>query len=176
VQIAADMLGVAPDDPRPLTVTGGLPYHGGPGSNYPTHAIATMMKKLREKPGTKGLVSGLGWYATKHSIGIYSTEPNEGPWLRDDPHAYQAQLDAMPHPELVAHPSGAGTIETYTVVHDRDGAPAAGLVIGRLDDGRRFLANTPADRSLLESLMSAEGVGRTGRVSAGEPTNVFIPS
>jgi acetyl-CoA C-acetyltransferase len=172
VQIAADMLGVADDDPRPLTVTGGLPYHGGPGSNYPTHAIATMMAKLREKPGTKGLVSGLGWYATKHSIGIYSTEPSPRPWIREDMHTYQEKLDAMPHPEIVTQPSGRGTIETYTVLHDRDGVPTTGIIIGRLDDGRRFLAKTPEDRTLLEGLMREEGVGRRGTVSHNG-TNVF---
>ena len=52
MQIGADMLGIPVDDPRPLTVTGGLPYHGGPGNNYSTHAIARMVERLRAKPGT----------------------------------------------------------------------------------------------------------------------------
>jgi acetyl-CoA C-acetyltransferase len=131
------------------------------------------MATLREKPGTTGLVTGLGWYATKHSMGIYSTEPGAQPWRREDPHTGQGVLDAMVHPVLVAKPDGAGTIETYTVVHDRDGAPETGIVIGRLDDGRRFLANTPPDRTLLESLMQEEAIGRRGRVTAGDPVNRF---
>ena len=40
------------DDPRGLTVTGGLPYAGGPGNNYAMHSIAVMMEKLRARPGT----------------------------------------------------------------------------------------------------------------------------
>ena len=32
--------GISPLDARGLTVTGGLPYHGGPGSGYLVHAIA----------------------------------------------------------------------------------------------------------------------------------------
>ncbi len=175
VQLNRDMLGVAESDRRPLTVTGGLPYHGGPGSNYSMHAVATMMNRLRAARGQKGLVSALGWYATKHSIGIYATEPNPKPWVREDPQAYQAALDAMPHPALVTEPRGRGTIETYTVMHDRDGQPVKGIVIGRLADGRRFLANTPEDRQILESLMVNEAVGRAGTVAPGEGANRFDP-
>lgn len=54
---------------------------------------------------------------------------------------------------------GAPTIETYTVLYDRDGAPLRGPVIGRLDDGRRFLAGTPDDRGVREGLVPREGVG-----------------
>jgi len=175
VQIGRDMLGIPVDDPRSLTVTGGLPYHGGPGNNYTMHAIATMMDKLRARPGSKGLVTGLGWYATKHSVGVYSAAPKEGPFRREDPHAYQAVIDGEPHPELVREPQGTGTIETYTVLHDRDGAPVRGVIIGRLPDGRRFLANTPADRDVLESLMEREGIGRSGSVSSVDGVNTFVP-
>jgi acetyl-CoA C-acetyltransferase len=175
VQIARDMLGIRDDDPRPLTVTGGLAYHGGPGNNYTMHAIATMMAKLRAHPGSRGLVTGLGWYATKHSIGIYATEPNPIPFAREDPVSYQAALDREAHPQLVLEPSGRGAIETYTVVHDREGQPMRGIVIGRVQDGRRFIANTPGDRSLLESLMTQEGVGRFGEVSSRDGSNEFVP-
>ena len=45
-----------PDDPRPLTLTGGLPYHGGPGSNYVTHALANTLDWLRA--GRRGIRAG----------------------------------------------------------------------------------------------------------------------
>jgi acetyl-CoA C-acetyltransferase len=134
-----------------------------------------MMDKLRAAPGTKGLVTGLGWYVTKHSLGIYSAAPPTRPWQREEPAAYQAELDATLHPALALSPQGRGTIETYTVLHDRDGAPIRGIVIGRLVDGQRFLANTPDDRVVLEALMSNEGVGRTGSVSSSDGSNRFVP-
>ncbi len=176
VQIARAMLGVSEGDARPLTVTGGLPYHGGPGNNYTMHGIATMMGKVREAPGTIGLVTGLGWYITKHSVGIYSTAPKAGPWMREDPKRYQTELDDMPHPELVVAPSGAGRIETYTVLHDRDGQPTQAIIIGRLSDDRRFIANTPADRSIFEALMAREAIGTTGTVSSSGGINTFRPN
>jgi acetyl-CoA C-acetyltransferase len=176
VQIGRDMLGLAPDDRRPLTVTGGLPYHGGPGNNYSMHAIATMMAKLRERPGTSAMVTALGWYVTKHSAGVYSTTPpSGGEWRGSDGRTDQSIIDALVHPALECEPRGAATIETYTVLHDRTGAPMRGIVIGRLASGSRFLANTPDDRVLLEGLMSQEGVGQRGRVASKDGMNQFAP-
>ncbi|HEX7409576.1 MAG TPA: acetyl-CoA acetyltransferase [Candidatus Binatia bacterium] len=175
VQIGRDMLGIAADDLRDLTVTGGLPYHGGPGNNYTMHGIATMLRKLRAAPGTKGLVTGLGWYMTKHAVGIYSTETKPGPWIRQEPATYQAEIDRAPHPELVTEPSGRAQIETYTVLYGREGQPTKGIVIGRLADGRRFLANTAEDRAVLEALTAHEAVGTAGVVSSGNGLNRFDP-
>ena len=72
LHFACDALGIAPTDPRGLTVTGGLPYHGGPASGYLTHSIAAMVERLRADPGALGLVSGVGMHMTKHVFGVYS--------------------------------------------------------------------------------------------------------
>jgi acetyl-CoA C-acetyltransferase len=173
VETARDMLGIPASDERSLTVTGGLPYAGGPGSNYTTHAIATMLGRLRADPGALGLVTALGWYITKHAVGIYGAEPPPNGWRRAEPYD-DAAAPATDAPALAETPSGAGTIETYTVMHERDGTPVRGLVIGRLAaDGRRFLANTPPDREVLEGLMGTEGVGRRGHVCTVDGTNRF---
>ena len=176
VQISRDMLGIIENDPRHLTLTGGLPYHGGPGNNYAMHAIAAMVDKLRNNPGKKGLVTANGWYITKHSIGIYGTEPNIKPWCREAPSSYQAGIDAQPHPEVVGTPSGTGIVETYTVIYDRDNEPNQGIVIGRLKDGRRFLANTPQDRTLLENLTTRDTIGIAGHIRRQKNLNIFSPA
>lgn len=175
VQLAQDALGIAPDDARPLTVTGGLPYFGGPGSNYTMHSIATMVELLRQDQERVGLVTGLGWYATKHAVGVYGRRPPSGTWERTDPALDQTELDRLPRPELVDAADGPATVETYTVVYDRDGKPERGIVIGRLDDGRRFIANTPSDLGLLESMTVSEFVGERGTVrhNASTNTNMF---
>jgi acetyl-CoA C-acetyltransferase len=170
-QIAAEMLGLGLDDPRPLTVTGGLPYHGGPGNNYSTHAIATMVEKLRARPGTSALVSAVGWYLTKHSVGVYSSAPPPHPRLRDDPHEYQEIVDRQPGPPLVSQPSGLGTVETYSVVHDRDGRPSMGIVVARLADGGRCWANV-SDPVVLERIEQTEFIGAQGQLRHHEPTGV----
>lgn len=177
VQIARDMLGIPPGDQRPLTVTGGLPYFGGPGNNYVTHSIAAMVETLRAGRGKLGLVTANGWYVTKHSTGIYSTDPPKNAWQRTDPGIDQARIDAEPHPAFAGTPSGDATVETCTVLFDRDGAPERGIVIGRLTDGIRFIANTPNDRRTLEAMTKHEMVGSNGKVGPGEAgANVFTPS
>ena len=176
VQIARDMLGIAADDSRSLTVTGGLPYHGGPGNNYSMHAIATMMARLRAAPGTIGLVSALGWYMTKHAIGVYSAAPPDRPWRREGFATDQGAIDPLPGPVLALAPQGRGYIETYTVIHDREGTPVRAIIIGRLADGRRFLANTPESRAVFEALMSCEAIGTWGSVSTRDGMNCFQPT
>jgi len=166
VQLAMGALNVADDDPRPLTVTGGLAAFGGPGNAYSLHAIASMLERVRAS-GRRGMVTALGWYVTKHAIGVYGPEPGPTSWAEPRP-SLQPTLDAMPPPELVERPEGPATIETYTIVHDRSGAPERGLVIGRLADGRRFLAVVDGDRAVLEQLEAREGVGRSGRVRPGD--------
>jgi acetyl-CoA C-acetyltransferase len=174
VQIACDELGIAHDDPRELTVTGGLPYFGGPGNNYVMHSIATMMDKLRADPGSFGLLNANGWFVTKHSLGIYSTTPPTQAWQREDPADYQADILAQERPAFTETPSGRGSIETYTVLHDRQGL-VRGLVIGRLEQGTRFLAETPADTETLQAMMTQEMLGRAGTVSSVDGKNLFVP-
>ncbi|MBX3027890.1 acetyl-CoA acetyltransferase [bacterium] len=176
VQIAADMLGIGLDDPRPLTVTGALPYHGGPGNNYVTHSVATMVDRLRGAPGRRGLVTGVGWYLTKHAVGIYQSSPPSHAFERIDPASYQRRVDAEPHPELALAADGPATVETYTVTHDRDGNPALGIIVARLADGRRCWANL-TDADVLARIEREELIGVRGQVRHHSPThtNVFEP-
>lgn len=172
VEIGRDELGIPEDDPRPLTVTGGLPYHGGPANNYVSHSIATMAQKLRQDSGSYGLCTGLGWYITKHAIGIYSTRPVEKDWQRIEPDQLQAEVDALPSVEVELEPSGPGTVESYTVIHGREGAEKA-VVVGRLETGKRFMAHTRDDSGLWEWMKTEEMVGRRGTVESGGATNQF---
>jgi len=179
VQMGLDALGLRPDDPRPLTVTGGLPYAGGPGNNYVMHSVAATVQRLRESPGDYALVTGLGWFATKHSAGVYSSRPPTSDWRRTDPTVDQRELDEMESPPFVDEAEGDATIETYTVIFNREGEPEQGIVIGRLkgDSGARFFANTPPDRELMLAMTREEFAGRAGRVTADEGTgrNLFEP-
>lgn len=175
VEIACDEMGIALDDARGLTVTGGLPYFGGPGNNYVTHSIAEMMNKVRQKPGSKGLVTANGNYVTKQSTGIYSTTAPDELFAPKDPKFYQAEIDEDKGPEVVEDASGAASIETYTVIHDRKG-PSYSILFGRLEDGRRFIANTPDDPALLRDMTEHDYVGAAGHVTATASGNVFRPA
>lgn len=167
VEVAADEIGLAHDDPRGLTLTGGLPYFGGPGNNYSTHGIAEVIARCRANPGAYGFVFANGGFLTKHSFGVWSTEPKD--FARADPASYQAEIDAMPSPPLTEKPEGEGTVETYTVIHAK-GVPAFAIVIGRLDaDGSRFLAQiheNPGD------LIDVPVIGRKLHVKPTDTVNI----
>jgi acetyl-CoA C-acetyltransferase len=153
-----DGLSLAPDDPRGLTVTGGLPFFGGPGNDYSMHAIAETVQRARANPGTFGFVGANGGVMGKYSAGVYSTAP--APWRPGRSADLQAEVDAPPAPAQARHADGWATIETYTVSHRRDGG-RTGIVIGRLDrDGRRFIARTDdRDAAVLALLSDGEPAG-----------------
>ncbi len=165
VEMAVDALGIASGDARGLTVTGGLPYFGGPGNNYSLHAIATMVERLRERGGT-GLVSALGWYATKHAVGIYGAAPPESGWRRGDTSEAQRAIDASAVP-VATEAAGSAVIVASTVAVGHDGTVSAAPVIARLADGRQVVAAAAADE--LAALTGRNLVGERVDVSGRPP-------
>ena len=175
VQVACEELGLEYDDPRGLTVTGGLPFFGGPGNNYSMHAIATMLPMLRANPTHYALVTANGGYLSKHATGIYSAVPVAGRWERENPSKYQSEINRMKSPVFIEEPNGVGTVETYTICHKK-GVPERGIVIGRIEGtDTRFLANTPNDANLFKKMMEEEQVGRKGTVCSTDGINTFTP-
>jgi acetyl-CoA C-acetyltransferase len=168
VQLGARSVGIDLD--RQWSRTGGLSFAGGPWNNYPTHAIATVMKDLRERPGERGFVWANGGFATKHAFGVYATEPPGTGFRHDSP---QAEIDSLPQRRLARGAEAAGpvTIEAYTVVHDRSGAPANALAALRLADGRRAWGAT-TDPDDVVALAEGEWVGAPARLEAD---GVFVP-
>jgi acetyl-CoA C-acetyltransferase len=164
VAAVADAFGLAADDPRGLTLTGGLPFFGGAGNNYSMHAIAETVHRARAAPGSVGLVGANGGILSKYSVGLYSTEPVG--WRPGRDAEAQAGIDGWAGVEQARDADGWATVETYTVNHTRRGP--IGVVVGRLEsDGRRFLARAvDGDDDLL------------GLLTGGEPleARVFVRS
>lgn len=159
VAFACDALGIDGGDGRGLTVTGGLPFCGGAGSNYLLHSIATMVDVLRGDPGTTGLVSGVGMHMTKHVYAVYGTDPpTSGRPVPPDTDRVQASVDAEPPVEIVARHRGTATVASYTVAHDRSGATEWGLVLADVPGGRTY--GRVEDPDLLTALEAEEWVGR----------------
>ena len=165
VEMAVEALGIASDDARGFTVTGGLPYFGGPGNNYSLHAIATMVDHLRERGGT-GLVSALGWYATKHAVGIYGAVPSATGWQGGDTAKAQRAIDASTV-EVAIEAHDRAVVVASTVVAGPDGAVSAAPVIARLPDGRQIAAAAaPVE---LSALAGRNLVGDQIEVSGAPP-------
>jgi len=171
-RITRNMLGIHKDDPRPLTVTGGMPYFGGPGNNYSLHAICKIVEILRQEPDKIGLVQALSWFISKHSIGIYSAQPPK-PYNLLPPESYQRELNKLKGPPLIDEASGRATVETYTLFHDRQGRPVEAVIIGRLTDGSRFLAKPPKNKDLLTTMTEQEFINQQGKVKFKDGFNLF---
>ncbi|MFG1935200.1 acetyl-CoA acetyltransferase [Mycobacterium sp. NPDC048908] len=141
VQVAANELGLPLGDPaRPLTVTGGLTFAGGPWNNYVTHAIATMAERLIANPGQRGFVTANGGYLTKHSFGVYGTQPPSHEFRWEDT---QSEVDREPTRHGLVEWTGVGTVETWTTPFNRTGTAEKAFLAVRTPDDARALAVIP---------------------------------
>ena len=155
VFVVCEALGLRGDDPRGLTVTGGLPYFGGPGNSYSLHAIAETVVKMREAPGQFGFVGANGGTMSKYSTGIYSTRPVG--WRADRSADLNAGVAALPTVAVAEWPEGRGMIETYSVRYDWP--VRTGVIIGRADaDNSRFMAITE-DPELVALMSDGDPLG-----------------
>jgi len=158
VQVAAAELRLAIDDPaRPLTVTGGMTFAGGPWNNYVTHSIATMAELLTANPGRRGLITANGGYLTKHSFGVYGTEPPSAEFRWED---VQPEVDREPTRRGAVEWEGVGTVEAWTTPFDRDGRPEKTFLAVRTPDESRTLALIPdaaaAEATVRDDIAGAE--------------------
>lgn len=168
VQMALNELGLAHDDPRGATVTGGLAYAGGPGNSYSMHGLAVMVERLRnsDDPATTGLVSALGMTATKHAYNVLSTD--QGKIVRATGVASKLGVVDVVAPELVDERSDDATVETYTAEFDRAGNATRTIYVLRFDDGARTVANGPCTEAEVTALTTQDLVGRRGLVTGGK--------
>ena len=155
---------------RPITAFGGLTFGGGPIGNYMSHALASMVDKLRRDKGT-ALLFANGGYATHNHAIVISSEPQTNAVF---PHDFDCNVEAKARraavPEVDGDYEGRATIETYTVFYKRDGSVRVGTVIARTPDDKRVLASVPASDAAMIAFLTdglVEPVGSSGRVSKG---------
>ena len=151
---------IKPDAP---TVTGGLSFFGGPGSNYLTHSIAAMALRLRESGGL-GFIHGVGEMMTKHHAVGFGAGPRDGGYAADPDGIVAIEPSDVAIDDFY---EGVGTVETCSVSYHRDGTPDYGIVIGHGRDGQRFGARVdPGDTATIAAFESgeSEAIGTTGRV------------
>jgi acetyl-CoA C-acetyltransferase len=155
---------------RAASVFGGLTFGGGPVGNYMSHAVVSMVWALR-RSGRHGLLFANGGLAThNHSIVLSRAPPAAK--LFPQSFDFQAEADALrgPSPPVQEDYLGPATVETYTVLYDREGSAQHGAIIGRAPHGARFIAKVPAaDAATIHWLTSGEQepVGMPGTAVKG---------
>lgn len=166
VSVAKRVLKISNDDPRELTTTGGLGFFGGPGSNYALHGIATLSQKISEGKFKTGMTTAIGWFMHKYAVGIYSDTPGDHDFTQDDMIDDANPEAGRPPVARVDSYDGEGTIDTYTVLYNRERNPEKAIVIGSTEDGLRFIANTPTDGATFERFILENQVGKRVSVKA----------
>ncbi len=157
-----DALDIAPDDPRGLTLTGGLPFFGGAGNNYSAHAIAEAVQRLRADRKAYAMIGANGGIMSKYATGIYSCRPADwsakSRWtsLPDEPSAIT----------VVDQHNGHATIESYTILPRRTGD--RGVIVARTATGERLVAMADPDHpATLERLAKGDAIGQSVSVQPG---------
>ena len=174
VQIAQKELSLSSNDNRPLTVTGGLPYFGGPGNAYTLFSSSEMVKKLRSNPNEYGMVTANSWFLTKHAINIFSCKPpQEIDWEKDFI-KLQSEINSREIKNFNTKPNGLGKVISYTIVQGRKNLEY-GIVIGELEDKSKFIANILGEESFLKKLTENEMLGIKGEVKHTSERNIFKP-
>jgi acetyl-CoA C-acetyltransferase len=176
VSFSLDALGIdASDDRGPFTVTGGLPYAGGPGSCYALSSVAAMADTLVHDPGSVGLVTGVGMHLSKHAAVVLSTEP--GAMVAASGPVGAVQKANVTRRPIVEQVDGPTTVAAYTVHHDSNGEATDGLLVCDVEGhpaGGRCYAKV-ADAELLAAFETEEWVGRrvqvrhVGGLNVGQP-------
>ncbi|KKN25812.1 hypothetical protein LCGC14_0881000 [marine sediment metagenome] len=160
VQLIRNALKIKEDDPRPLTLTGGMAFSGGPWNNYSLHPVITAVDLIRKNPSLKIMQVANGGYNTKLSVGIYGKAPPQKQWNNDEFLGEQKEIlkEELPKPVEIAN--GILTIKAYTIIYKRDGTPDYGVVLGILENGSRTLGFLKEDSIIQHNLTQQELVGR----------------
>lgn len=154
VHLGAEYSGLNPLEDQ-LTVTGGLPFFGGAGNNYSTHAIASLVDSLRADRGAYGMILANGGFMSKEAAGVYSTQAPEN-WAPVSSKAEQDKIDSR-EAILMLSEDVTASVEGYCVKHGRHG-PESGYIIARNDAGRVIANISPDHRVTLSALAAADHV------------------
>lgn len=149
-----DHFGLSADDPRGLTLTGGLPFFGGAGNNYSAHAIAEAVQRVRADRSSFALVGANGGWMSKYATGIYSCVPAD--WSANDRFAkLPMPIDKVP---FASGASATATVETYTINRSPKGDSA--IFLGRNERAERVCGNADmADPATAQAFESGEPFG-----------------
>ena len=157
---------------RQLTLTGGLPFFGGPGNNYSMHAIAEIVEKTRQRPGSWGMLIANGGYLSKHSAGVYSTTPTPS-WHPISSDGLAQTMQEAERVKVIEHADGEAQIETYVAAY-RKNRPDLGYVFARDGAGSRAIAKIrTGDETNLRQLFEHEPIGRKIIIEHEDGINYF---
>ncbi len=154
------------------TVTGGLTFFGAPLSNYMTHAMCAMVRRLRASKHTaRGLLYGQGEFVTKHHGLVLARRPYPGhPALAYTNVQEIADSRRGLVPPVETEPQGAGQLEAFTLIYQRDGQLQHGVAMVRTVRNTRTLARVAPDDKWTVIALTDRDISPVGRTGVLRPT------
>ena len=151
------------DSEIPKTVTGSMPYAGGPLNSFVIHSTVKMIQKIRALEVKYGLITGVSGMMTKQSFCIWGKEYKEH-FIFDDV-TERAKLDESPI-ELSNISEGKGEIIGYTIIEGSENAAKAVLYLDDEKKHRKVVSSM--DKNFINLLTEEEWVGKILRFKDGQ--------
>ena len=149
----------------PKTITGSMPYAGGPLNSFVIHSTVKMIQKIRALEARHGLVTGVSGMMTKQSFCVWGKEYQEQ-FIFDDV-TERAKLDEKPV-ELSDIAEGEGVIIGYTIIEGSEHASKAVLYLDDEKKHRKVVSSL--DKNFINLLMEEEWVGKKVKFKDGQAT------
>ena len=151
------------DSEIPKTVTGSMPYAGGPLNSFVIHSTVKMIQKIRALEVEYGLITGVSGMMTKQSFCVWGKEYKEH-FIFDDV-TERAKLDESPI-ELSNISEGKGEIIGYTIIEGSENAAKAVLYLDDEKKHRKVVSSM--DKNFINLLMEEEWVGKILKFKDGQ--------
>ena len=151
---------------HPLTITGGMPFAGGPFNNYVLQATCRAAELLRARGTGIALVSSVSGMLTKQGFGLWSTAAGPRGFVNAD--VSTAVATAARTVDVLDGYHGDVSIAGYTVLHGRGLSPRA-VVLVDTPTGQRVLTDSQ-DAELIARMEAEEYVGRIMQVDGSALT------
>ncbi len=140
---------------RPVTVTGGMAFAGGPLNNFVLQAAVRLAQRLREEPGASGLLSAVSGMLTKQGVSLWSQQA--GPGFASADVSAQAER-ATRRVEIAPEFRGTARVAGYTVLYAGD-RPNQTIAVCDTGDGARAVV-VGEDPALAQRATTRELCGR----------------
>ena len=151
------------DSEIPKTVTGSMPYAGGPLNSFVIHSTVKMIQKIRALEVKYGLITGVSGMMTKQSFCVWGKEYREH-FIFDDV-TERAKLNESPI-ELSNISEGKGEIIGYTIIEGNENAAKAVLYLDDEKKHRKVVSSM--DKNFINLLTEEEWVGKILRFKDGQ--------
>ena len=138
VRIQAREMGID-ETVRPVSLTGGMTFAGGPLNNFVFQALVRMVETLRADSRATGVVTAVSGMLTKQGISLWSARPSPAGFrFADVSEQVARELERVP---VENEASGPARVVCYTVLFE-DAGPVRTVLLCDVADGRRVLVSS----------------------------------